>query len=206
MDLPLRCGCGALRGVLRSVAPRGGNRCICYCDDCQSFAHFLGRAESILDPHGGTDIFQTTARLELSAGVQQLACMQLRQGSRVVRWYAGCCRTPIGNTVVTPRMPFVGLIHSCMDFDATGSTADSVLGPVRGSVFRRFARGDPAELAPRLGAIQILRVVRLVLAARLRRDRRSPFFDVSGQPKVAPRVLRPDELRAVEASRDAALR
>jgi hypothetical protein len=54
--------------------------------------------------------------------------------------------------------------------------------------------------------VQILRLVRLVLAARLRRDQlRSPFFDPNGKLKVAPRVLSREELRAVEASRDAAI-
>jgi hypothetical protein len=205
MDLPLRCSCGELRGWLRSVGPRGGNRCICYCDDCQSFAHFLGRADAILDPHGGTDIFQTSpARLEISAGMEHLACMQLRPGSNLVRWYASCCWTPIGNTPAARRLPFVGVIRSCMDVAATGSSADAVLGPVRGSVFRRFARGDQAALPRRLPLAQILRLVGMALAARLRRDqRRSPFFDAQGRLKVAPRVLSPEELRAVEASRDA---
>jgi hypothetical protein len=206
MDLSLRCTCGDLRGWLRSAGPRSGNRCICYCDDCQSFAYFLERAEAILDAHGGTDIFQTSpARLEITAGVQHLACMQLRPGSRVVRWYASCCRTPIGNTPAAHRIPFVGVIHSCMDLNATGSSLDAVLGPVRGSVFRRFARGDQTELPERLPVVQILRLARMVLVARLRRDRlRSPFFDSTGKLKVAPRVLSAEELRSVEASRDAA--
>ena len=42
VDLPLRCDCGAWRGVLRSVEPGRGNRCVCYCDDCQSFAYSPG--------------------------------------------------------------------------------------------------------------------------------------------------------------------
>ena len=45
-DLPIRCTCGALRGVLREPSRDTGNRCVCYCDDCQSFAYFLERADS----------------------------------------------------------------------------------------------------------------------------------------------------------------
>jgi hypothetical protein len=192
--------------VLRSVTPGSGNRCICYCDDCQSFACFLERADSILDPSGGTDIFQMSpARLEISAGRENLACMQLRPGSNTVRWYASCCRTPIGNTPAEHRVPFVGVIHSCMDLEATGFSADEVLGPVRGSVFPRHARGDQTRLPRKLSAFQILRLVRMILAARLRRDqRRSAFFHPSGELKVTPRVLTPEELRAVETLRDAA--
>jgi hypothetical protein len=207
MDVPLRCSCGALRGWVRSVGARSGNRCICYCDDCQSFAHFLERADAILDAHGGTDIFQTSpARVDLTSGVERLASIQLRPGSRVVRWYASCCGTPIGNTPADPRIPFVGLIHACIDSGAIGSSADAVLGPVRGSVFRRFARGDGAALPAPRTALQVLRIARLILVARLRGDRRqSPFFDPGGKPVAAPRVLGADELRAVEASRDASV-
>ena len=198
MDVPLRCGCGAFRGVLRSISPRNGNRCICYCDDCQAFANFLERPETTLDPHGGTDIFQTSqARLEITAGRENLACIQLRSGSKLVRWYASCCRTPIGNTPAEHRIPFVGVIHSCLDFGALGSSADAVLGPVRGTFFRRFARGDRAELPRGRSVLLILRLVRLVLVARLRRDQlHSPFFEPSGEPRVAAHVLSADELRA----------
>jgi hypothetical protein len=184
MDVPLRCECGAFRGVLRSVTPRSGNRCICFCDDCQSFARFLGRADSILDAHGGTEVFQTSpARLEISEGREKLACMQLRAGSNLLRWYAGCCRTPIGNTPADARIPFVGVIHACMDL----ASADPVLGPVRGGFFREFARGDRSGLPPAHFVRQILRLARIVLAARLRGDqRRSPFFGPDGQPSVEP--------------------
>lgn len=185
-DVPLRCACGALRGVLRSVTPRSGNRCICYCDDCQAFAHFLGRADSILDAHGGTEVFQTSpARLEILAGREHLACMQLRAGSSLLRWYAGCCRTPIGNTPADWRIPFVGVIHGCMDL----ASADTLLGPIRGGFFREFARGDRSALPPTRFVRQILRLGRIVLGARLRGDqRRSPFFRADGKPSAAPRA------------------
>jgi hypothetical protein len=92
-----------------------------------------------------------------------------------------------------------------MDFSAAGSSPDAVLGPVRGSVFRRFARGDQAELRERLPVVQYIRLARMILVARLRRDRlRSAFFDPTGKPKASPRVLGAEELRAVEAARDAA--
>jgi hypothetical protein len=42
----LQCRCGTLKGrVCRSHV---ANRCVCYCRDCQAFAHFLGRADEIL--------------------------------------------------------------------------------------------------------------------------------------------------------------
>ena len=64
--------------MAHEVSPGAGNHAVCYCDDCQAFAHFLGRAADILDPHGGTEIFQMSpARIALTAGTERLACMRL---------------------------------------------------------------------------------------------------------------------------------
>jgi hypothetical protein len=177
MDLPLRCRCGAWRGVLHDAAPGRGNRVVCYCDDCQAFPHWLGCADSVLDAAGGTDIFQTSpARLEITAGGEQLACLRLSPSSNVLRWFARCCRTPIGNTPADPRFVLVGVIHACMDFAAAGRTADEVLGPVRGSAFPQFARGDRARLPKKVGMGHLVRLARIILTARLRGDlKRSPF-------------------------------
>jgi hypothetical protein len=41
-------------------------------------------------------------RLKLTAGTDPVRCLQF--SSRVFRWYADCCRTPIGNTA-SPRFP-----------------------------------------------------------------------------------------------------
>ena len=72
-DLNIRCACGALRGVAQGVSGTSGNRIVCYCDDCQSFPHFLQDAERTLDAHGGTDIFQMSpAHLKITKGRDQL--------------------------------------------------------------------------------------------------------------------------------------
>jgi hypothetical protein len=190
--------------VLRSITPGIGNRCICYCDDCQSFAYYLGRADAILDVHGGTDIFQTSpARLEITSGREHLACMRLRPKSNVVRWFASCCNTPIGNTPAAHAIPMVGVIHSCLDLRAAGLSADAALGPVRGIAFPRFARGDRTQLPKRSSALHVVRLIGIILGARLRREqRRSPFFHPDGKLKVTPHVLGAEELRSVEAARD----
>ena len=206
-DLPVRCSCGALRGVVRRVSANHGNRVVCYCDDCQSFAYFLGGAKQILDAHGGTDIFQMSpARLEISEGADKLACMRLSPGG-LVRWYASCCNTPIGNTLATRQVPFVGLIHSCVDHTADGRSRDEALGPIRARVNARFAKGDRAQLDAhdRTPVSQLFRFVPMILMARLRGDHtRSPFFDgKTGELRVEPRVLTDDELLEVERSRDA---
>jgi hypothetical protein len=206
-DLAIRCSCGALRGLLRDVSPDRGNRCICYCDDCQSFAHFLERADDILDDNGGTDIFQTSSgHLEFNEGLEQLACMRLTE-SGMLRWYAACCQTAIGNTPGTSRVPFIGLIHSCVYHPAEGRSRDETLGPVRMRGFARFAKGDRSKLDAHDGAPLPMRArVTEILQQALQRgeQNRSPFFNVAtNEPCVSPWSLSAVELREIEAARDA---
>ncbi len=189
-DVPIRCSCGSLRGVARSVSRRSGNRLVCYCDDCQSFAEFLGRADEILDTHGGTDIFQMSpARLEITEGGNRLACVRLTPKG-LFRWYADCCKTPIGNTLPTRQVPVIGLIHSCMNTE--GKSRDETLGPVRAGVNGRYATGDRTEINAhdRAPLSVLFRMSRKLLGWRLRGDHnRSPFFDNTGAPTVVPRVV-----------------
>jgi len=199
-DLPVRCSCGALRAVARGVSPARGNRVVCYCDDCQTFAHFLERADDTLDAFGGTQIYQTSqARLEVTAGKDRLACVQLAPKG-LLRWYASCCRTPIGNTLASRQLPFIGLIVRCVDASAVRSL-DQALGPIRVRGYARFAKGNPPDAHPNFPASAIARVLWISLAARLRGDhRRSPFFDArTGAPIATPGVLSAVERAAVRA-------
>ena len=137
-ELPLRCRCGHVRGVANEVTPRRGFRFVCYCRDCQVFARFLERPD-VLDTAGGTDIFQMpTGCVKLTTGSDAVRCLHL--SSRIFRWYADCCRTPIGNTA-GPRFLVVGLIHSFMDHDAGGHSRDEVLGAPLCRIFERSAVG-----------------------------------------------------------------
>ena len=98
MTVPLACSCGAVRGVLRNANARNGSRLVCMCDDCQTYAHHLGRAGDILDAHGGTEVYQTyPARLGFTQGSEPVRCLRLSPKG-LMRWHTGCCRTPIGNT------------------------------------------------------------------------------------------------------------
>jgi hypothetical protein len=124
--------------MAHGVTPQIGNRCVCYCDDCQAFPKALGRPD-VLDANGGTDIFQLSpARIEFTHGVDLVACLRLTEKG-LVRWYASCCNTPIGNTLTTGSIPFVGLICSFVPEAVTGT-----LGPIRARIprvrHRRYCR------------------------------------------------------------------
>jgi len=192
-DLTIRCTCGGLQGVAHGITRKAGNHAVCYCDDCQAFAHFLGRAGDVLDSHGGTEIFQMSpANLSITAGAERLACMRLTPRG-LLRWYASCCNTPIGNTLPTSRLPLVGLVHVCIQKPLGDGSLEAELGPIQVRAFRQFAKGDaatiPADRVPL--PFVILRFAGLMLRWKLRGDgKQSPFFEAgSSQPVVSPRVL-----------------
>jgi hypothetical protein len=192
-DVPLRCHCGAVRGVALRASPRGGRRLVCYCDDCQAFAHFLAQT-NVLDAQGGTDVFQTTpAQLRIEAGAEQLRCVRLSERG-LLRWYTACCRTPAANTLASPRVPFVGVVHLFMDHSAC--SRDEALGPPLARIHGRFALGGSPEAAHRtvpLG-LQVSTAGVLLRAWLAGGHSPSPFFDARTRaPVVTPAVLSPEE-------------
>lgn len=192
---PIRCACRRVSGNLDLSFPV--NRCVCYCRSCQAFAHFLGRADAILDQHGGTGVVQTLPQaLTLTAGSGELANMRLTP-SGALRWYTQCCGTAIANTRDTYRLDFVGVVHDCLH--TSGEAAfDRSFGPVRLHVFTEGARNPPAPKATNLLRHR-LHMIRLVLFTRIdKTNRRTPFFrEDTGQPVLEPRVLTDDEYRSV---------
>jgi hypothetical protein len=203
VDLSLACSCGTVTGKLQQVGPAKVNRGVCYCDDCQSYAHFLGKPDQILDSSGGTEVFQMSPRhLVFDQGSDALRCVVLK-GNRLLRWYTDCCRTPIGNTLSTAGVPFVGVLHNCVGESSDGRSPEEAIGPISARVFRKFAIGE----VPRDGKGPLsmtYRFVGLLLGGRLRGDhKRSPFFDPkTRQPVVVPRFLTAEELAEVERARD----
>ena len=191
-DIPLRCHCGAVRGTAIQMNGNIGNRIVCFCGDCQAFARFLGRSSAILDMRGGTDIFQLPLNsIVLTSGLDKVRCMRL-SAKGMHRWYADCCKTPIGNTLGAGS-PFIGLIRNFM---AVGSSPDAVLGPVRGYIHPRFANGElPPEQQKLVNPpAMILRIVGKLLKWKLQgRNRPTPFFNSAGQPLSEPQILQADK-------------
>src|ERR1700760_285054 len=68
-----------------------------------------------LDARGGSDIVQVLPKnVTFLQGVNSLACMRLTDKG-MVRWYASCCKTPIGNTLADYKISFIGLLHDCLE-------------------------------------------------------------------------------------------
>jgi Family of unknown function (DUF6151) len=186
MSHPLQCRCGTLQGVIADVS--NVNHAVCYCRDCQAFAYFLGRAADVLDEKGGSDIVQILPRkLSFTRGSEALACMRLTPKG-LLRWYASCCNTPIGNTLATPKVSFIGLLHSCLH--SGDKSLDEAFGPVRAWVNTKGARGEPKPKVVGMG-VAVRWFLGTTLQARLNGDyRRTPLFQPdTGKPVVTPRVL-----------------
>src|SRR3954453_17840284 len=76
-QVQLRCRCGEVRAQVTGASPRTVNRVVCYCDDCQAFAHRLGRAD-LLNSQGGSDIVQVApASLTFVQGQHRIVGMRL---------------------------------------------------------------------------------------------------------------------------------
>jgi Family of unknown function (DUF6151) len=191
-DVALRCRCGKLRGIAHDASAKSGVHLRCYCDSCQAFMKFLEHSE-ILDPNGGTDIFQMSAkRLEITEGEPELRCMRLSPKG-LLRWYAGCCRTPIGNTI-SGKMPFIGLITAFVDTEKR--SVDDQLGKPVGYIHGKFATGDvPAHIDPKGSPLLIARCMRKMIGWWLfDKEGKAQLFDPkTHEPKVEPRVLTKSE-------------
>jgi Family of unknown function (DUF6151) len=189
MSHSIECHCGTLQGHVLDV--RRVNRCMCYCKDCQCFAHFLGRAAEILDDKGGTEIVQTVpANIGFTTGHHVIACMRLKpQG--LLRWYTICCNTPIGNTLPSMKMSFIGLVHNCLQ--AHGASLDD-FGPIGMRVNTTGAKA-PVETSSLVTLGGMLRVAAMLARARIDGSyKRTPFFSVgSGMPVVDPKILSREE-------------
>ncbi len=194
-QVEFRCRCGEVRARVTGASPRTVNRIVCYCDDCQAFAHRLGRAD-LLNSQGGSDIVQVApASLTFLQGQHRIVGLRLAPKG-LFRWYASCCNTPVGNTV-TPAIPFVGIVAQA--FDQATQRAVDVFGPPTGALLGKYAVGEPpaGSTGPNLSVI--LRAVGKVLGWRLRgKAWPHPFFNQDKSEPVYPvTVLSREEREAL---------
>jgi Family of unknown function (DUF6151) len=194
MNHPLQCRCGTIKGYVANAD--AGRRAICYCKDCQAFARFLRQAETILDAAGGTRIVATTAdNIHFSQGLDSVACMSLSNRG-LLRWYAGCCNTPIGNTPRDFKVPYIGLIENILQSGAP--SVEESFGPTRIVLNVQSAR-IPVKSSWVGTTLAMVRVMAGVITARLRggHKRNALFQQSTGAPVVAPRELSKAEREAV---------
>ena len=192
MTIALRCRCGKLRGQVDAAGVAA--RAVCYCKDCQAFGQFLG--PGTLGAAGGTEVAATLpAAVRFDAGLEHLACMSLSPKG-LYRWYASCCRTPIGNTPRDPRTAYVGLVRACLD--ASPDEIERQLGPLTSHVNTQSATA-PVKSSGAGTAWVVAKVGMMLLKARLGGGyKNNPFFDPQLAAPVKPvQVLSLEERKAL---------
>lgn len=182
-DIKLSCLCGMLKGVLHHASPSAGNHVICYCKDCRKFCTLLG-AEDALDEYGGTEIYQVPiGHVEFTDGKGMLRCHRLTEKG-AYRWYAGCCKTPIGNTGPS-FLPMMGVIHACM----RSKDRDTAIGPIQFDANRQSAlKPLPAERQRGNNPTFLFKFLSQMLYWKMTRSKPNPVFDTSGNPISVPTV------------------
>ena len=182
MSHSIRCRCGAITGELSGDAPV--IRAVCYCKDCRAYAIHLGGEDTVLDAMGGTDIVATVARhVSFSRGAEHLACLSL--GPRgILRWYAGCCRTPLVNTPRDWRLPYAGFVHI-----ALAKPLEASFPPVQMHVNTKSAKGRPPSMLWSETVALLGFFPRLIAARFTGSYRATPFFVQDGEPRVPVQVL-----------------
>jgi hypothetical protein len=194
-DVTLRCRCGEVTGRLADAAPKNVTRVVCYCADCQAFAHHLGRAD-LLDEHGGTDIVQVApAALSFPRGAERIRGLRLTPKG-LYRWYAGCCQTPVGNTI-GPALPFVGIVARL--FEGSDGGPDAVVGRPLGAIYGKHAVGGAPAGSESLNLRLLGRSLRLMSGWWLGgRAWPHPFFErATGAPLHPLEILTTAEREAL---------
>jgi hypothetical protein len=196
MDHPLQCRCGHLRGHLANAEQ--STRLMCYCKDCQAFARHLGQADTMLDADFGSDVVVAHPQnIVFESGLDALACMSLSEQG-MLRWYASCCNTAIGNTSRSKKMAFTGLSAACLAPNPAG--IEAAFGPVKMRSCTESARTKVQGSG--LAAIPVMAgFAAKLLAARLNGSyQRNPFFQPgSDQPVAARTVLLKEERARLDA-------
>ena len=192
MSHPVQCKCGTIKGEISGTGTH--SRLICYCTDCRAFARFLEKTPDILDQQGGTEIVQIAQpRLRFSQGEDQLAAIRLSDKG-LIRWYAVCCDTPMGNTLPNAKLSFIGMIHSCLRPEQMDQDFGDKVAPVNTDT----ALGEPKPKQRGLPGV-IARMVWILLSNRVNGAyKKSALFNEAGQPRITPRVLSAGELAGLK--------
>lgn len=193
MTLPLKCRCGAIRGEMQPARAYG--RATCYCKDCRAYARFLGQPE-VLDDAGGTDVVPTApATVRLTSGVEHVACMSLSPKG-ALRWYAACCRTPLGNTSRNTRLPYLGLVTACID--TAPQQLNATFGPAGRCVLNTGSATSQVRATPLAFARGGVGILAGMMSSRVRGERASPFWDAEGRLLREPEVISREQRAALE--------
>lgn len=196
--MEIQCECGKFRAELTQFPKATPGRLKCYCEDCQTFLHYIHR-DDLLDANGGSEVIPAyPADIKIIAGKDFVKCMRLSPKG-MFRFYTTCCNTPIANT--DPVRPWAG-IHRRMYTVKDPNRLDKELGPVKASVMGKHAHGTLPPGVPQTFDFKgMITVMPFILKGKLLgKSKHSPFFE-NGESIVVPKILTLDERTAARPHR-----
>jgi hypothetical protein len=186
--MQISCECKKFRAELKTFPKNTPGRLKCYCDDCQTFLHHLGRGD-LLDENAGTEVVPIyPADFKILSGQENLKCTRL-SAKGMYRFSTSCCNTPIANS--RAGLPWLGVFRATFNVNEL----ERALGPVRASIMGKFAKGTPPKGTPQTFNLKgFLMVFPYILKGKiLKKGAPSPFFSAQFEPIVMPRILSEDE-------------
>ncbi|MEL6367496.1 MAG: DUF6151 family protein [Pseudomonadota bacterium] len=195
-DIDFSCDCGKFKATLNAATPAVGSHIVCYCNDCQAFAATLDRIDHVLDDNGGTPIFQTSpSRLRVRQGIEHLTALRLT-GGPLLRWYTSCCHQPIGNTLNSTKLPFIGLIALAKMADDP-EAAKKALGPSMGGIYTESSWRPYEGKRAFMPGLLVAMMKRLLGTKFAGKSLETPLFNDVGEPIVdARRVSKTERAQA----------
>ena len=137
-----------------------------------------------MDEHGGIEIVQVASgNVSLSKGLGNVKALRLTKRG-VIRFYAGCCGTPLFSTAPAESWPVSGMPVAVLDADA--AARERVFGPIE---FVPFKSGMLGTAPKRKGVLrQMARVLGQMKAAKRMGRAGSPVWK-DGRPIVEPVLI-----------------
>lgn len=185
-EIRLSCSCGTVEATLK-VHTKDSFHVECVCCDCQKFATHI-KADNVLNSYGGTEIFQTyPSYLTFTKGEEHISCVQL-SAKGLLRHYASCCSTPIGNVMNNSKIPFVGIPVSFMKFDSE-EQKNTILGPIVLKAFGQYAtETKPKDVHQKFPFSFLPKIIFFMLKGMLlRKNIPSPYFK-DGKAITVPEI------------------
>lgn len=106
------CTCGQFQGHIRR--PCLAIRAVCYCTDCQAYAHYLNADTPYLTAAGGTPVCVVQPEnIVLTQGLNCLTYLSLSETGNY-RFFTRCCNTPICNMARSAKTVHLSFIQACI--------------------------------------------------------------------------------------------
>lgn len=190
----ISCKCGKFQGTIKNIEL--GTRAICYCTDCQIYAHYLHAQSEILNCLGGTEVIAVRPKqISIISGSEYLSCISLTNLG-AFRFFAHCCKTPICNMPRKSHTDHISLLHNSLNRNLVAEIFNDRALHVK----RKSALGNPPKNKPLYFIASSLYYIYSVFFSRISNGYKfNPFINQENhKPIVNNFILDETELKQLE--------